>query len=269
VDRVTLFHRTRPELLPHVEVEGLRTRVDLSGRFGPVGAFDEAATGRFARGRRVSGWVSRAHADAQQAALGAGLVSYTVDPRKVVAQPASLREQDPVAAWAAARPLTAWLADAAGDVAALPDDLEVHQELPVRAKLVRILAPTFSADELGPYAPLVDVVADADRVAAKLLVHLGLIASDGDTATPAFRAACAFAWRDEADGPDLGRQVARVDAETVLEAVLVAHEPDAPEGTAALLAVVDELRSEAAAAGDDVTGLLLQRSEAALSRVLS
>jgi len=268
VDRVTLFHRTRPELLPHVEVEGLRTRVDLSGRFGPIGAFDEAATGRFARGRRVSGWVSRAHADAQQPTLGAGLVSYTVDPRKAVAQPASLREQDPAAAWAAARPLAAWLADVGGDAAALPADLEVHQELPVRAKLVRILAPTFTADELGMFAPLVDAVADADRVAAKLLVHLGLVASEGDTSTPAFRAACAFAWRDEPDGSDLAMKVARADAEAVLEAVLVMHETAAPEGTAALLAVVDELRSDAEATDDDVTGVLLQRSEVALAKVL-
>lgn len=269
MDRVTLFHRTRPELLPRIEVEGLRTRVDLSGRLGPIGAFDQAATGRFARGRRVSGWVSRAHADVQQPTLGAGFVSYTVDPRKAFAQPASLREQDPAAAWSAARPLAAWLTDAGGDAAALPEDLEVHQELPVRAKLVRILAPTFSATELGVFAPLVDVVADADRVAAKLLVHLGLIASEGDTATPAFRAACAFAWRDEPDSTELATKVARSDAEAVLEAILVAHEPDAPEATAELLAVIDGLRSDAEASDDDVTGLLLARSELALTRVLS
>jgi phosphoserine phosphatase SerB len=70
VDRVTLYHRTALVNLPLIEVDGLRTRIDLSDRLGPVGDFDAAATGRFARGRRVSGWTSRAHAQALVGELG-------------------------------------------------------------------------------------------------------------------------------------------------------------------------------------------------------
>ncbi|MGA1078552.1 MAG: hypothetical protein ACO3VG_06240, partial [Nitriliruptoraceae bacterium] len=60
MDRVTVWHRTAPARLPAIEREGLRTRADLGGTLGPLDAFDAAATGRFARGRRVSGWYERA-----------------------------------------------------------------------------------------------------------------------------------------------------------------------------------------------------------------
>jgi hypothetical protein len=267
--RVTLFHRTRPEHLPLIEVEGLRTRVDLTERLGPLDAFDEAAPGRYARGRRVSGWTSRATADAQVKGLGGGLVVFTVDPARTLAEPASLRAKDVDAAWAAARPLAAWLADAGGDVAALPADLEVHVDVPVRAKLLTIIAPTFTDAELGVFAPLVTAVADRDRVAAKLLVHLHLIASEGVADTSAFRAACALAWRDAPDAPDLLRRVGRADAEAVLEGVLVEVEGVARDGVAELRKVLGSLGSDAEGEGTDVGGLLMERSEVALQRIIA
>jgi hypothetical protein len=264
VDRVTLYHRTALANLPLIEVDGLRTRIDLSERLGPVGEFDAAAAGRFARGRRVSGWASRGHADTLRDELGAGLVSFTVDPRKAVANRAVDRAKDPVAAWASARPLTAWLADAGGDVAALPVDLEVHQEQPVRSKLVRFHAPDLSDDDLGIHAGVIAAVADEDRVAAKLLMHLALAAADGDRESSAFRAACALAWRDEPDGHDLSQRIGRADAEAVLEAVLADLEDAAPDGAASLLGVLDGLRAEADANGEDLGRLMMDRSERSL-----
>jgi hypothetical protein len=269
MDRVTLHHRTALANLPLIEIDGLRTRIDLSERLGPLDAFDAAATGRLARGRRVSGWPSRAQADARRDELGPGLVSFTVDPRKALANRASEREADPVAVWSAVRPLAAWLAEAGGDVAGLPDDLEVHQELPVRAKLVRIHAADLSEGELGVHAGLVAAVADDDRVAAKLLMHLALIAADGDAGTPAYRAAYALAWRDEPDGRDLGLAVARADAEAVLEAVLADAEDRAPEGAAVLLGVLDALRGEADAEGAGLGQLMMDRSERSLAGIVS
>jgi len=266
--RVTLYHRTRPERLPLIEIDGLRTRVDLSERLGPVDAFDEAAPGRFARGRRISGWPSRAQADAQADELGAGLVTFTVDPVRTLAQPAALRQRDPAAAWAAARPLAAWLADAGGDLAALPADLEVHVDVPVRAKLVTILTPTFSTAQLGVQAPLVAALADRDRVAAKLLVHLLLVASEGAADSAAFRAACALAWRDTPDAPDLLRRVGRADVEAVLEAALVEVEGVAADASAQLREVLTALTSQAAEADADLGLLLMERSETALLRIM-
>lgn len=267
MERITLHHRTAAANLPLIELDGLRTRVDLADRLGSLSPFDTAATGRFARGRRVSGWVSRAQADARRSELGPGLVTFTVDPRRVLASPAADREADPVGAWGRMRPLAEWLADAGGDVDALPEDLEVHQDQPVRAKLVRLRAIDPEPGAFGPYAPLVDAVADGDRVAAKLLMHLGLAASGGDADHPAYLAACALAWRDTEDAADLGRRVARADAETILETVLVEHEDAAAEGSAALRAVLDGLRAEAEASDGDVTSLMLEMSEAALVRI--
>ena len=243
--RITLFHRTSAPNLPLIEVDGLRTRIDLSERLGPLGAFDLAATGRFARGRRVSGWVSRRHADAVRGQFGPGVVSFTVDPLRVLADRAEDREADPEGVWGRMRTLADWLAEVGGDVGALPEDLEVHQERPIRAKLVRILALDTEDGALGHYGPIVAAVADADRLAAKLLMHLALIAADGDGADPAYLAACALAWRDEEDPQDLARRVARVDAEAVLEAVLVEQEDGAPEGVARLRDTFDALRSAA------------------------
>jgi len=266
--RVTLFHRTPVANLPLIEVDGLRTRIDLSDRHGAVGPFDEAATGRFARGRRVSGWVSRAQADARSGELGRGVVSFSVDPRRALADRAEEREADPVGVWARMRSLAEWISDAGGDLAALPDDLEVHQEQPVRAKLVRMHAPDVSGTALGIHAPLVAAVADSDRVASKLLMHLALIVADGDPAEPAYLAACAFAWREEEDDRDLGRRVARADAEAVLEAVLVEREDEAPEAVAVLRDTLDGLRSTANASEGDLGLLIMDRSEASLSRIV-
>ena len=268
VTRVTLYHRTPVRNLPLIEVDGLRTRIDLSARLGELGPFDEAATGRFARGRRVSGWVSREHAASRSAELGHGVVSFSVDPRRVLAARASERESDPVAVWGRMRSLADWIAEA-GDVDALPDDLEVHQELPVRAKLVRIHAPDLGPELLGAYAPLVAAVADSDRVAAKLLMHLALVVADGDAEGAAYRAACALAWREEEDDRDLSRRVGRADAEAVLESVLVEHEDAAPEGVRSLRGVLDAARADAIATDGDLGAMLMERSEASLTRIVA
>lgn len=267
--RITVHHRTRAANLPLIEIDGLRTRVDLSDRLGPLGPFDTAAPGRYARGRRVSAWVSSRSADASRDDLGPGRVTFTVDPHRVLAGRAADRVADPETAWARMRLLTEWLADVDGALDALPDDLEVHQDQPVRAKLVRIVAPDVGASELGAYAPLVLAVADRDRVAAKLLMHLALIAADGDAADPGFLAACTLAWRDQEDDRDLGRRVGRADAEAVLEAVLTEHEDVAPDGVAQLRAVLDDARGSTDGRADDLGMLLMERSEASLARIVS
>jgi hypothetical protein len=269
MERVTLYHCTAAARLPLIETEGLRTRIDLSDRLGDLGSFDGAATGRFARGRRVSGWISRAHAATLRPQLGPGVVSFTVDPRRAVADRAADREADPVGVWGRMRPLAEWIADSGGDVGALPHDLEVHQELPVRAKLVRIHAPDVMPEELGVLAPLVGALADTDRVAAKLLMHLALIVADGDANDPAYLAACALAWRDREDDRDLPRRLARADAEAVLEAVLVEHEEIMPAAVVVLRDVLDALRSEAAAADGDLGTLVMERSDASLARIVA
>jgi len=268
VARVTLYHRTAAANLPLIEVDGLRTRIDLSGRLGALGPFDEAATGRFARGRRVSGWVSRDHAAARAAELGPGVVSFSVDPRRALADRAADREVDPVAVWTSMRPLSDWLNDVDGEVAALPEDLEVHVEQPVRAKLVRMHAPDLDPAELGIHAPLVAAVADSDRVAAKLLMHLALAVADGAASDPAYLAACALAWRETEDPQDLSRRVGRADAEAVLEAVLLEQEPAAQESVAVLRDMLDGLRITAETSQGDLGALMLDRSEDSLARIV-
>ncbi|MEY3020394.1 MAG: hypothetical protein RLZZ272_1378, partial [Actinomycetota bacterium] len=223
MSRVTVHHLTPVRRLPLIELDGLRTRVDLSGRLGPVEAFDLAAPAAFARGKRVSGWWSEEHALAQVATLGRGHVSYSVDPARVLAMRASEREADVERAWATARPLAAWLAE--GEA---PADLEVHQPLPVRAKHVRLHAPIVDDGSLGDWAPLVAGVSDQDRVAAKLLMHLALGLAADDLDGPAFLAAAAFAWRDEPDAADLSRRVGLADPEAVLTAVLAEQRTSAP-----------------------------------------
>ncbi len=262
MERVTVWHRTAPARLPAIEREGLRTRADLGATLGPLAPFDAAATGRFARGRRVSGWYERAAADARVAALGGGLVSFTVDPRRAAALPASVREADPASAWAAARPLAEWLA--AGSP---PADLEVHQDVPVRAKLLRLHAVSLPERALGPYAPLVGAVADADRLGAKLLVHVLLASATGGADDPAFLAACALAWRDAPDDPRLPLDVARADLEAVVEAVLAAEEATAPAAVATLTAALDGIRADAADAGISADELIGERSTRTLERV--
>jgi hypothetical protein len=262
MDRVTVWHRTAPARLPAIEREGLRTRADLGGTLGPLDAFDAAATGRFARGRRVSGWYERSAADARAGTIGGALVSFTVDPRRVMALPAAVREADPAGSWAAARPLADWLADGAP-----PADLEVHQDVPVRAKLLRLHAVDVPAAAMAPYGPLVAAVADADRLAAKLLVHVLLATASGGAEDPAFLAACALAWRDEPDDPRLPIEVARADLEAVVEAVLVDEADAAPEAVATLTAGLDALRAEAEEAGVTADELIGERSTRTLERI--
>jgi hypothetical protein len=247
VARVTVYHLTPPRRLPLIEEEGLRTRADLSGLYGPPGELDQAAPGTYAHGKRVSGWLSEEHARSTAGELGGGFVSYTVDPKKTLAAPASARaELDPAAYWEACEPLQAWLDR--GDV---PDDLEVHQNLPVRAKYVRLHAPLLADDELGDFAPLVAAVADTDRMEAKALMHLAVIASDADFTSPAFLAACALAWRDEPDPDRLVRELIETDPDKVASAALAEHNATAPEAVRVLREALDETREWADQNGVD------------------
>ena len=257
--RVTVHHLTPVRNLPLIEEEGLRTRADLSGRLGTVDAFDAAAPGTFANGKRVSGWLSADHAFSQAGDLGPGLVSYSVDPAKTLAAPASLRDGDPSAYWEAAKPLAAWQAD--GEV---PEDLEVHQNLPVRAKYLHLHAPLVTDEQLGDYAPLVAAVADEDRLSAKALMHLAVIASEADFDSPDFLAACALAWRDEPDEPSLVRELIETDPDKVASAALAEHGEVAPDVTGRLRVVLDETREWADGQGVDHGQGLFARTAAVL-----
>jgi hypothetical protein len=238
VPRVTVYHLTRPRRLPLIEEEGLRTRADLSGLYGPPEELDQAAPGTYAHGKRVSGWLSLDHARTTRGELGGGLISYTVDPRKTLAAPASARaELEPVAYWEACEPLQVWL-----DRGEVPDDLEVHQNLPVRAKHLHLHAPLLSDEELGDYAPIVAAVADDDRLSAKALMHLAVIASDGEFESPAFNAACALAWRDEPDPDRLVRELIETDPDKVASAALAEHNRIAPDAVQALRQALEETR---------------------------
>ena len=237
--RVTVYHCTPPRRLPLIEEEGLRTRVDLSDRLGPPGELDQAAPGTFGHGKRVSGWLQQEEADRRIDELGAGLVSYSVDPAKAVAAPASLREsEDPASYWAATRPLREWL-----DEGEPPADLEVHQNLPVRAKYIRLHAPRVTDEQLGDYAPLVAAVADSDRLSAKALMHLAVIDSDGDFDGPAFTAACALAWRDEEDPERIVRELMEADPDKVASAALAEFGGQATAATSRLREVLEETRA--------------------------
>jgi hypothetical protein len=238
VPRVTLYHCTRPKRLPLIEEDGLLTRAALSSYYGPPGELDQAAPGTYAHGKRVSGWLSEDHARAQVAELGGGFVSYTVDPAKTLAARAGTRDGDPTAYWAGARPLRDWLAD--GEP---PTDLEVHQNVPVRAKHVRLHAPVVTADELGMYAPLVDAIADKDRLSAKAVMHLAIIACDGDFDAAVFTAACALAWRDDPDPSGLIRELIETDPDKVASAALAEHGDVAADATAHLREVLEETRA--------------------------
>lgn len=235
--RVTVHHLTAPMRLPLIEEEGLRTRADLSALFGPIGELDEAAPGTFAHGKRVSGYLSLDHARTHVDEHGAGLVSYTVDPTKTLAAPASERDGDPTAYWDAARPLSEW--QASGDV---PEDLEVHVNVGVRAKFVQLRAPLFRDQDLGDYAPLVGAVADEDRLSAKALMHLAIIASEGQFDTPEFNAACALAWRDEPDPDRLTRELVELDPDKIASAALAEFGSVAPDATTRLREVLEGTR---------------------------
>lgn len=236
--RVPVHHLTKARNLPLVEEEGLRTRADLSGDLGPIGDFDRAAPGTFAAGKRVSAYLELDHARTATEEHGSGLVVFTVDPAKVLAAPASLREAgDAAAYWDAARPLSTWL-----DEAGRPDDLEVHQNLPVRAKYLELRAPLFSAEELGEYAGIVEAVADEDRLSAKALMHLSIIASDGDFDSPEFKAACALAWRDQPDRPDLIGELVELGMDTVASAAIAEFGGSSTEAAADLRHALDSTR---------------------------
>lgn len=260
--RVTVYHLTAPSNLPLIEEEGLRTRADLSGRLGEVGPLDAAAPGTFAMGKRVSGWLHREEAEQHVDELGPGLVSYTVDPKKTLAAPASARDGDPAAYWEAAKPLAAWQAE--GEV---PADLEVHQNLPVRAKYIHLHAPLVSAEQLGDYAPLVDAVADEDRLSAKAIMHLAVIASEGEFDSTDFLAACALAWRDEPDEPGLVRELIEMDPDKVASAALAEHGAAAPDVTGRLRVVLDETREWADQQGVDHGQGLLARTAVILDEL--
>ena len=233
--RVTVYHLTPPRRLPLIEEEGLRTRADLSDRLGPPGELDQVAPGRYAHGKRVSAFLDADHATTRVADLGGGFVSYTVDPAKVLGVPGSAMADGPAAYWEQARPLTEWGDDA-------PDDLEVHQNVPVRAKFLTIHAPIVGEDELGPYAPLVEAVADEDRLSAKALMHLAVIAGADDFTSPAFTAACALAWRDTPDPDGLIRELVETDPDKVASAALAEYGTVAPEATDELRGVLETTR---------------------------
>ena len=238
--RITLYHLTLPKRLPLIEEDGLRTRVDLSTLYGPPSAFDQAAPGTYAPGKRVSGWLSEDHARGLVGDSARGLVTYTVDPSKTLAGRAGDREAaaDPSEYWAATRPLKAWLQE--GEA---PADLEVHQNVPVRAKHLRLHAPIVTEEELGEWFPLVEAVADSDRLSAKALMHLAIIASDAAFDSADFTAACALAWRDEPDPDSLVRELIDLDPDKVASAALAEHGTTSPELVARLREVLDETRT--------------------------
>ncbi len=260
MSRISVFHLTPTRRLPLIEEEGLRTRADLSERLGPIDAFDEAATGTFAHGKRISAFLDRDHAASKAAELGAGLVTFTVDATRSMAT--SVDVSDAAAHWASVKPLSTFLDDA-------PSDLIVHTNRPVRSKHVNILSPVVDDAALGDYASLVHAVADEDRLSAKALMHLAIIASEGDFDSPAFTAACALAWRDEQDDISIADELAELDPDKIASAALAEFGGDAPEATARLRQVLDETRAwgeqnnaEAGAALYARTALILEQLDA-------
>lgn len=274
--RVIVYHLTTPARLPLIEKEGLRTRADLSDRLGTPGPEDAAAPGRYAHGRRVSAFLTLEHARARARELGSGLVSFTVDPDKVIGIPASARDlgglateghresrvDDPASYWAAARPLKEWLVDGSP-----PEDLEVHQNVPVRAKHVRIHQALLEPQDLGDYAPLVKAVADADRLSAKALMHLAIIASDADFASPEFLAAVALAWRVEPDPESVARELMEAGADKVASAALAEYGATAPGAAQRLRENLEQTRTWAEEQGLEPSRGLLVRSSSVLERL--
>lgn len=235
--RVTVYHLTDPVRLPLIEEEGLRTRADLTPLLGPPTEFDAAAPGTFAHGKRVSGYLDRDYAATTVDEHGAGLLSYSVDDRKALAARARDRDGDPDKYWASARPLHEWLAE--DDV---PDDLEVHVNVPVRAKYLTLHAPLFSDDDLGIYAPMVAAVADEDRLSAKALMHLAVIASGAEFDSDEFRAACALAWRDTPDPDDLTRELVELDPDKIASAAIAEFGAESPDAAAKLREALESTR---------------------------
>jgi hypothetical protein len=261
LSRVTVHHLTRAERLPLIEVEGLRTRADLSRRLGAPGDEDRAAPGTFAHGRRVSSYLVEEHALSLVDRHGPGRVTFTVDPAKALAVPGSARTGDPEDYWAASRALAEWLEDGP------PDDLEVHQNVPVRAKHLRILSPLVSDEDLDDYAPIVRAVADDDRVMAKALMHLAIIDSEADFRSPAFLAAAALAWRDEPDPDELSSELFEVGVDRIASAALAEHGAGAHDAVLRLRAVLDDTREWSQDQGVEASEGILLRSAAILQRL--
>lgn len=255
--RVTVYHLTRARRIPLIEDEGVRTRADLSDRYGAPGAEDRAAPGTYAHGRRVSAYLHLDHARTQVDELGPGLVSFTVDPAKAIAVPGSARTDDPSDYWAAARPLRDWLDDP-------PADLEVHQNVPVRTKHLRIHAALVTADEVGAYAPLVEAVADEDRLSAKALMHLAIIASDADFTSPEFLAAVALAYRDTPDPDGLLDELVETDPDKVASAALAEYGAASLDAAQRLRTALEETRNWGDAEGLDHGQAIFVRSAAVL-----
>jgi len=253
VARFTLHHLTRFANLPLIEADGLKTRAELTERCGPLTAFDTAATGPYAFGKRVSGFTSKEEAAAHTATHGAGYVTFDVDPARTLAQQASVI--DPETYWRTARPLTAWLADGA-----LPDDLDVHTPVAIRAKRLTIVAPLVTDTDLDVYAPLVHAVANTDRLAAKALMHLAVIATKGNPDTPVFAAACALAWRDTPDDDALLRDLAEYGAARLASAALAEHGHVAPDASRVLRDVLDEVRAYGEANGMEEDEAIRERT---------
>lgn len=234
--RYSLHHLTRYTNLPLIEADGLKTRAELSERLGALTPLDTAATGPYAFGKRVSGFVSRDALDAYTPTLGGGYVVFDVDPAKTLAQRATVTDLETY--WATARPLTLWLAKGP-----LPNDLAVHTSVAIRAKRLVINAPLTTDTELDVYAPLVHAVADSDRLSAKALMHLAVIAAGENVNTPVFVAACALAWRDTPDPDALLRELAEYGPARLASAALTEHGPKAPEATRILWSVLEEVRT--------------------------
>lgn len=260
--RVTVWHLTRLRRLPLIEEQGLRTRADLSDRLGPPGVEDRQAPGSYAHGRRVSAYLSLDHARTYIGEHGRGLVTFTVDPAKVIATPGAARDRGPAVYWDAARPLRDWLADPE-----TPVDLEVHQNVPVRAKYLRLHATLLTADDLGSYAQIVEAVADSDRLSAKALMHLAIIASDGDDASQEFAAAVALAYRDGPEPEGLVRELVQLGPDKVASAALAEYGSVAPDAAQRLRETLDATRAWAEEQGLEHDQGLLARSAAVVEDV--
>jgi hypothetical protein len=260
-ERVTVHHLTRTRCLPLIEEDGLRTRGELGAALGPLDPIDAAARGKFAHGKRVSAWLTLDAAVARVSEFGAGHVEWDVDPARTLAAPASLRA-DATAYWAAAKPLKAWLAD--GDV---PEDLEVHVDRGVRAKYVRLMAPLLTDEDLGEWAALIAAVADEDRLSAKALMHLTVIASAGDFDGQIFGAACALAWRDVQDARTLVPELLESDPDKVASAALAMYGAAAPGPAEILRTQLDETRAWADENGLEHGQAVLMRTALVLEQV--
>jgi hypothetical protein len=174
VPRVTLYHCTLPKRLPLIEEEGLRTRADLSGLYGPPGALDAPRPGPTPTASGCPAGGPRRTPGTRSPELGAGFVSYTVDPAKTLAAPRACATATRTPTGPPRAPARlAGGRGAAGRPRGAPERAGAGQA-PAAARA------TARDEQLGDYAPLVAAVADEDRLSAKAIMHLAIIASDGD-----------------------------------------------------------------------------------------